>query len=52
MLFSTGKADPEVEKRSGSKHYNAKLTMSFIEEGKEAEEEEKGESEKGESEKV
>ena len=47
MLFSTGKADPEVEKRSGSKHYNAKLTMSFIEEeDKEAEEEEKEESEK------
>ena len=47
MIISTGEADPEVEKRSGRKHYNAKLTMSFIEEeDKEAEEEEKGESEK------
>ena len=42
----TGEADPEVEKRSGGKHYNVKITISYIIEDKEESNEGKKESEK------
>ena len=41
-----GEADSEVEARSEGKHYNVKLTMSFIGVDNKAEEVDKDESEK------
>merc|ERR1719427_995517 len=41
-----GETDPEVEKRSGEKHYNVKLTISLVGDEEEAEETKKEEPEK------